>query len=171
MKEIWKDIPDYEGIYQVSNLGRIKSLERKIWNVKNNSYSKLKCKILKQSLTGKGYLAVNLHKNGIKKTKTIHVLVAICFLGHKQSGMKGFIVDHKDNIKTNNKLSNLKLITNRKNLSKNKKGTSKYTGVSWNKNKNKWIAQIYMNGKNKNLGYFDNEYSAHIKYQQELMNM
>ena len=72
--EIWKDIPNYEGLYQVSNLGKIKSLERF-----TDDGHHVKEKILKQSFA-KGYLKVNLCKNGLKKTICVHKLVAQAFL-------------------------------------------------------------------------------------------
>jgi hypothetical protein len=63
----------------------------------------------------------------------------------------------------------LQLITNRENSSKDKKnGTSQYTGVSWNKSRNKWRVYININNKNKYLGLFTDEYEAHLVYQKAL---
>ena len=163
MIEEFRDLPNYEGIYQVSNLGRIKSLARKslIGRV-------LKEKILKPFLVGGGYLSVSLHKEGKQYNKQAHKLVAIAFLNHTPNGNK-IVVDHIDNDKTNNKLSNLQLISNRENLSKDKKGcSSKYTGVSWNKSVNKWVANITINGKVKYLGYYTEELEAAKAYQNAL---
>lgn len=64
MKEIWKDIKDYEGLYQVSNLGRVKHLEFTRLNPLTGGISIIKEKILKQNLTSFGYLSVALYKNG-----------------------------------------------------------------------------------------------------------
>lgn len=164
-KEIWKDIPNYEGYYQVSNIGRVKSLERK---VKGKGERLISEKILKPYYTGGGYDAVALMKNGIKKTSQIHKLVAIAFLGHKPCGHNQ-VVDHIDNNKLNNRLDNLQLTTQRHNLSKDRKGgTSKYTGVSWDRNANKWVAKIRLNGKNNHLGLFENEIEASKAYQDRL---
>lgn len=63
--EIWKDIPNYEGLYQISNYGRIKSLSKKIKN--KNGYKITKDKIMKNILANNGYFEISLHKN--KKTK------------------------------------------------------------------------------------------------------
>ena len=77
MKEIWKDIPNYEGYYQVSNLGRVNSL-------KNNKTKK--DKLLKTRIGHDGYFDVGLSKEGVQKRYKVHQLVAIAFLnlGHKR---------------------------------------------------------------------------------------
>ncbi len=166
--EIWKDVPGYEGIYQVSDIGNIKSLSREV--LRNGEYPmKIKEKILKPGLSSNGYLTVMLHKNNLKKHMKVHMLVAMAFLNHKPDGTNKICVDHINNIKTDNRLVNLQLITNRENSSKDKKnGTSKYTGVSWSKLINKWKAEIAINGKVKNLGYFIDEYVAHLEYEKAL---
>jgi len=157
--EVWKDIPNYEGMYQVSDLGRVKSLKRK--GCKND-------KILKNNTDNYGYLNVNLSKNKVLKTFKVHKIVAIMFLGHEPNGHK-IVVDHIDNDKSNNKLSNLQLITQRENLSKDCKDcASKYIGVSWSKASNKWLSRILINGKPKFLGSFIDELDAAEAYQKEL---
>ena len=80
IQEIWKDIPNYEGYYQVSNLGNVKSLARF-----NNLGKRVKERVLKNLVTTtKGYLVVRLSKIGLVKTKQIHQLVAEAFLNHSQ---------------------------------------------------------------------------------------
>ena len=154
--EIWKDIKDYEGLYRVSNLGRIKSLKFG------------KERILKVTLNSIGYVSVNLSKYGKRKSITAHQLVAMAFLNHKPCGHK-IVVDHIDNNKENDKLYNLQLISNRENTIKDtKRGSSKYVGVSWHKNINKWRAGIYIKGKIKHLGYFTDEKEAAQAYKNEL---
>lgn len=91
----------------------------------------------------------------------------MAFLYHVPNGM-GIVVDHKDNIKTNNFDFNLQLITQRLNTSKNTKSSSKYPGVHWNKINNNWRAQIRINGKAIHLGSFDTEEEAAQAYQQKL---
>jgi len=167
MKETWKDIPGYEGLYQVSDLGRVRSLDR-VMNNGVHGYATYKGRVLKVHENAKGYLKADLSKDGRRKTIKVHQLVAMAFLGHKRCGMK-LIVDHIDNNRKNNRVDNLQLITNRENLSKDKSGsTSKYTGVSWSKRRKKWTVQIKNNGKSKYLGSFDSEYDAHLAYQNEL---
>ncbi len=157
-KEVWKDIPNYEGLYQVSNLGNIKS------------FKKSKEVILKNCLNSKGYYIVNLHNNKAK-TFQVHQLVAIAFLNHKPCGLK-LVVDHINNDCLDNRLDNLQIVTNRQNVSKDiKNKTSKYTGVCWHKTKLKWMCGIRIQNKIKHLGYFTDEHEAHLKYQEALNNM
>jgi hypothetical protein len=131
-EEIWKDIPGYEGKYQVSNLGNVKSLERIV--LRNGKYPFLnKEKPLKYGFDGGGYFRVNLCKNGKAKNFLVHHLVARTFLNHKPCGHK-LVIDHKNNIRTDNRLENLQLISHRENISKDQKNTSSnYTGVCWHK--------------------------------------
>jgi len=166
-KEIWKDIPNYEGYYQVSNLGRVKSLKRVVCR-SDGSFHTLKEKLLKASINGVGYLATILSKDGKKKSFKVHQLVAMAFLGHEPCGYK-IVVDHVNNDKLNNQVDNLQLTTSRHNVSKDiRRGASKYIGVSWYKNSNKWMASIRINGKQKHLGYFNDELDASKAYQNAL---
>jgi hypothetical protein len=164
-EEIWKDIPGYEGLYQVSNLGNIKSLSREI---KRNGFYISKEKILKHNVNNGGYLYVNLFKDKIGKTKYIHSLVAIAFLNHIPNGTQEIVVDHIDSNKKNNRLDNLQLITQRENTSKLKRGVSKYTGVCWCKKERVFKASILIDKKRINLGSFKCETSAHLAYQNKL---
>ena len=154
MEEIWKEVLGYEGLYQISNIGLVKS-------VSNNRNRKEK--ILKVGINTGGYYQVVLNKNSKGKTIQIHKLVAMAFLNHKPDGHK-IVVDNINNIKTDNRLENLQLISNRENCSKDKKGSSKYVGVYWDKKANKWKSQIYINGKVKHLGLFNYELLAHESY-------
>ena len=157
--EIFKDIKGYEGLYKVSNLGRVKSLK---WN---------KEKILKGAFDYQGYRFVSLNKDRVQKTSKIHPMVAEAFLGHKRDGTLKIVVDHIDGDNKNNKLSNLQLVSNRTNVSKDRtNGTSKFIGVSWNTRAKKWVAQIYVNGKINYLGLFTKEEDASEAYQKELSN-
>lgn len=103
LNEIWKDIPDYEGLYQVSNLGRIKSLDRIVTS--KRGWSKfVKGRILKPSKHHYGYLQVSLLRNGNQKPVWIHSLVAQSFIPNPD---KFPCVNHKDECKTNNMVDNL----------------------------------------------------------------
>ena len=163
--EVWKDIQGYEGLYQVSSLGRVKSLAKKIGYGKGYFIGD---KILKPGLTSSGYLGVRLYKKNKGKTFRIHKLVAIAFLNHTPCGHK-IVIDHIDANKENNALSNLQLISSRENLQKDKKrGSSNYHGVSWVKPNKKWKSQIQINGKIKYLGLYNSEIEASKAYQKEL---
>ena len=154
--EVWKDIPEYEGLYQVSNLGNVRSF-------KHN-----KVKLMKTPLDNCGRALTSLRLNNKTKNYRVHILVAKAFLKHKPCGMK-VVVDHINNNRFNNKLYNLQLITQRQNVSKDtKEATSKYTGVFFSKSTGKYISSIKLNGKSKHLGSFVNEKKAAKAYQNEL---
>ena len=170
-EEIWNDIPDYEGVYQVSNLGRVKSLSRKIYKLKTNNLLYTQKEIVKKPKIKKSkrnYYIVSLFKDGKGKDFSIHQLVAMAFLGHKPCGYK-LVVDHINNDPLDNRVENLQIITHRHNLSKDKKNKkSKYTGVSWHKGNKKWVAMIDVNGKSTYLGLFTDEHEAYLAYQNKL---
>lgn len=104
-EEIWKDIPGYEGSYQVSNLGRVKSLSRAITQLqKGRTVShKLKGKILKTFCTGCGYDMVNLGSSR-GRSKLVHRLVAEAFLSNPENKLQ---VNHINGDKQDNKAENL----------------------------------------------------------------
>jgi len=153
MKEIWKDIPGYDGHYQVSNYGIVKSI--KFGNER----------ILKPFMI-KGYKYIECYYNKIQKNFGIHQLVAMAFLGHQPDGMNT-VVNHMDNNPLNNHVDNLELVSQRHNSSCHKKDV----GVTWDKHVNKWKSSIYINGKNIHLGYFINKEDALDMYQKALDNI
>lgn len=101
--EEWKDVKGYEGLYQVSNLGRVKSLAR---YKKNNLGSKslIGEKILKQSKNNRGYCRIHLCKDAHKKAFSVHRLVADAFVPNPKNFTD---VNHKDENKENNRADNL----------------------------------------------------------------
>jgi len=165
MREVFKDITGYEGLYQVSNLGRVKSLDKTIPHL--SGFRTVKGRILKPGTDGHGYYNVTLRKNKKQKTPKVHKLVAIAFHSHKPNGNK-LVVDHINEIKTDNRAENLRIVTHRFNCSRKKVGTSKYIGVCFYNKYKKWRAQIKINGKQKHLGYFICELEAHQVYQNAL---
>ena len=111
--ENWKNvlIEGFEGIYQVSDMGRVKSLKR----VVSHSFSgtmTIPERILKPNTVAFGYQQVTLNNFGKRKSVYVHVLVAATFIGEKENG---FEVNHIDEDKTNNKLSNLEYLTSKEN--------------------------------------------------------
>lgn len=102
MDEIFRDIEGYEGLYQISNFGRVKSLER----TADNGYCirTVPERILKQTKNGFGYFFVGLHKGGKVKNVFVHRLVASAFIPNPQGLPQ---VNHKDECKTNNTVENL----------------------------------------------------------------
>jgi len=163
--EIWKDIPNYEGYYQASNLGNIRSLDR----VSAKGNRSLKGRTMKLHTNKRKYKSTVLSKDG-QRTFEAHVLVAMTFLGHVQSGTTaGLVVDHIDNNSLNNRADNLQLTTQRKNATKDKKGyTSDYVGVSFVNRTKRWQSSIRHKGKGIYLGTFRDELSAHKVYQAAL---
>ena len=103
MKELWKDIPGYESHYQVSNLGRIRSLDRVIAQ-KNGVIKNLKGLVKSPVLNDNGYFTINLYKSGKAKCVKIHREIAIAFI---ERDSKYNCVNHKDGVKTNNSIDNL----------------------------------------------------------------
>lgn len=110
MEEIWKDIPEYEGLYQVSSLGRVKSLARE-WEGGRGAKRKHPDIILKPDIEYKGYLSVSLTKDKKKKHFKVHRLVLSAFVG-----ISDLQTNHKDGIKSNNYLNNLEYCTNSENV-------------------------------------------------------
>lgn len=104
MEEIWKDIQGYNGIYQVSNIGRVRSLDR-IITYSNGVRVNTKGKILNGYKKKNGYLQVDLYKNNVKKKYYIHRLVLMAF--SPCENMQELEVNHKDENKENNALDNL----------------------------------------------------------------
>ena len=111
MIEIWKDIKNFEQIYQVSNLGRVKSLARYV-NSKGGSQRLVKECILVPVLTSNGYLKVSLN-NATRKTFNIHRLVAEAFIPNPDNKPQ---VNHIDENKTDNTVTNLNWMTSKENI-------------------------------------------------------
>lgn len=112
MIEEWRDIEGYEGLYQVSNLGRVKSLERVIIRA-NNRAMPYKEQILKNRKTSNGYLYVSLYKNKQCKNHSIHRLVAQSFIENPNNYEE---INHIDENKTNNNVVNLEWCTRKQNM-------------------------------------------------------
>lgn len=101
-EEVWKDVIGYEGTYQVSSFGNVRSISRNHAGV-----IKHRVKLLSQKISNCGYVRVTFFKNWIRKDSSVHRLVATAFIGNGE----GFEVNHKDGIKTNNCVENLEWCT------------------------------------------------------------
>lgn len=110
--EVWKDIEDYEGLYQISNIGRVKSIRREIVRTNNSNYF-LDGKILSPSYGGNKYPSVNLWRNKTYKTFTIHRLIAIHFIPNPDN-LKH--INHKNGKKYDFNIDNLEWCTHKENM-------------------------------------------------------
>ena len=149
MVYIWKDIKGYEGLYQVSDSGKVKSLTRK--NIRRDGVVRiLKGKKINPKLSKHGYLFVTLSKNGKLKNMSIHRLVAVAFIDNSHNKME---VNHKDGNKLNNSVDNLEWMTRKENMLHAKKNKLiNYKGDSSPNRKltvenSKQIRKLYEKGK------------------------
>lgn len=101
MEEIWKPIPGYENLYQASNLGNIRSLDKDVWN--GHAYYKVKGRVLKPAVKSNGYKELVLRKDNKSKTWGVHKLVLMSF----SDGQTNSHAAHKDGNKLNNNINNL----------------------------------------------------------------
>ena len=114
IEELWKDIKDYEGMYKISNIGRVRSVERYVNSYKSKNGKALrKGKIKKQLPNQKGYMRVTLSKNNKSKTHTVHRLVAEHFIDSIENKL---CVNHISGIKTDNRVCNLEWCTHQENM-------------------------------------------------------
>ena len=148
-EEIWRPIEGYEGLYEVSSYGRVRSLDR---YVKSKSYRLHKGKVLSPGKEKVGYLFVNLAYNGKHKTIRVHRLVAQAFLSNPDNLSE---VNHKDEDKTNNSVDNLEWCDRKYNNNygsrKDKvKDTKIKTGYWTGLNKEEYRKKYYQDNKDKN---------------------
>jgi len=113
MKEIWKDIPDFEGFYQISNYGRMRSLDRKVEHRNGVEYQIKKGKILRLSINRDGYVKCTVSKNSNLTSFTMHRLVGLCFIKNTYNKP---CINHKNGIKNDNRMENLEWVTQSENI-------------------------------------------------------
>ncbi len=160
MKETWKPVNGFENHFEVSDFGRVKSIDRVVnrpikggglypWNYKG--------KVLTGSNNGKGYYSFAVRdNNGLpKRTKLTHVLVWEAFKGDHA----GMDIDHIDGDKSNNRLDNLRLLTRSQNMiahykKQNRRGEVALQG-------DKYMTRITHHGKRVYLGRYETEYDAY----------
>lgn len=170
MNEIWKDIPGFEGYYQASNLGSIRSMDR-IVLTKAGFHIKLRGRVLKNYTTEGGYLGIGLSKEGIRSKHSVHSLVCQAFFKHKPCGLE-LVVNHKNFVRTDNRVDNLEIITNRENSSqKHIPSFSQYVGVVKSSKGKPYRAAITINGKYTHLGMFKTEKEASHAYESAVMSL
>lgn len=156
-KERWLPINGYEGAYEVSNVGRIRSLSRVITKINGAKYYK-KGRMRVPVINGCGYLAVNLCMDGKCLSTRVHKIVVETFLGYSD-----LHVDHIDGDKKNNNIDNLEYVTSRENTRRYREGKRDLpVGVSVSPNG--YRARINNKNKEISLGVFDTSLEASEAY-------
>jgi hypothetical protein len=156
--ENWKDVVGYEGLYQVSDLGRVKSLKygkERILTLLSETY---------------GHCHVLLYHRRIPKKLRVHRLVYSAFVGE----IGDLFIDHINGMPSDNRLVNLRKCTPRENSTFDnvkRKRSSMYVGVSWDKQRGKWYAKLNIKEKQVPLGRFVNEIDAHNAYQNAIKQL
>ena len=165
--EGWKDLPGFKGLYQVSDKGTVRSIDRVDGLMREKKGS-----ILAQSINRYGYPEITLCLHGNNKTYVVHRLIASAFLDDF-SVLKQ--VDHKDGDRNNNNTFNLRMTNqsfNNANARKLKKNSSsKYKGVSFHKREQRWVAVIRKDYKYIQCGYFKDEIEAAIAYDKKAVEL
>ena len=107
-QEVWRDVVGYEGLYQVSNMGRVKSVERDVTVCTHcGSHTRhRKEHVLTPRKAPNGYMGVGLYKDGVMRQFNVHRIVMLAFVGPSE-----LQVNHKDEDKTNNRLDNMEYVT------------------------------------------------------------
>ncbi len=144
-REKWKSVDGFAN-YEISNCGRVRNATTE--------------RMLKTTTNAGDYQVINLTKNGKPKLHYVHRLVAEAFVDNPEGKR---CVDHIDSKRRNNNWENLRYAThteNNRNRSKRANASSNYYGVCWVKNREKWKAQISINGTVVNLGSFVDEKEA-----------
>lgn len=173
--EQWRPVVGYEGLYEVSSLGRVRSMTRERLIGAHIYTGKPLRRVYKGRIKAlvngtKGYKQVNLCKDGTSKVKRVHQMVWDAFCGDR----KGMLIDHVNNNPSDNRVENLRLCTTRQNSynrKSNKGSSSQYKGVSWNKKNRKWYSSIRYMGKLRYLGCFKKEADAAMAYDQAAIKL
>lgn len=157
--ENWIEIKDYNGKYLISDLGNVKTKH------KNGTETTKKGYISKTN----GYYKTGLYSNGKTRTIEVHKLAAIYFLNHCPCSME-LVIDHIDNDRLNNKVSNLQIVSQRLNTQKDRLNKNSILGVKKKPN-GKFESGIKINGKKIYLGMFNTDIEAGTIYQKANNNL
>lgn len=161
--EEWRDVVGYEGLYMVSNEGRVKSLARVVpqsWT----GHTTVKERILAPRINSNGYYCAGINRDKKRKIEEYHKLVAFAFLGARPKGKQ---IDHINRNKTDNRAVNLRYVSmsaNLRNSEKCDKSRSRFTGVYRSKARVNWSAYIRHNNKDVYLGSYAKETDAAKAY-------
>jgi hypothetical protein len=160
MEEIWKPVVGFEEYYEVSNLGKVRSLDRLVIDTMGRK-RKWKGSILKQKVNPRGYLVIDFCKSGKNKTVSVHRVIARSFLRDFDENKT---IDHIDRVRTNNHISNLRMATHSENIANTRGFNYLRNGLKGTtKRGRRWCASI-RKGKNIHIGMYDTEKEAHEAY-------
>lgn len=164
-QEVWRAVPSYKGLYEVSNMGNVRSVPAPGIKGRGNYYRELS-----KGLNRYGYHVVSLSKRDKRKLKTVHRLVAEAFLDDYSELLH---VDHISGDRSDSRLANLRMSTQTQNMGNSQKSksitSSKYKGVYWNKRDKRWIARINKDKKMVWCKYFKDEIAAAHAYDKKLI--
>jgi DNA (cytosine-5)-methyltransferase 1 len=170
---VWVAVVGYEGLYEVSDTGSIRSLDKVVpTGITGSDTRTIKGKVLSCKIDKDGYKNIQLTKNKVRKDYRVHRLVLASFT-HLDNTLE---VNHKDGVKDNNKLSNLEYCTtlenqqHRNNVLKKRGKYGQKRGVNWNRDKGKWVAFIKLNNKSVFLGYSSNKEECYDLYFDAFLN-
>jgi hypothetical protein len=152
MPEEWRTVPGYEGLYEVSSVGQVKSV------TKNRFLS---------WYLYKGYPRVCLRKNNKGYVVCVHRIMALAFLGDPGNNF----VNHINGVRNDNRIENLEYVTNRENATHGQGAKNKYTGVRLEKKRSLWRSDIIFKGKNIFLGYSRTPEDASVKYYEAMREL
>lgn len=167
-EEYWIPVKNFEGIYEISNFSRVRSLDREC-KTKSGSFYIRKGTVLKPIFCQNGYYYHNLEYRGYKLFTKRSILVATHFI---ENDLNKEEVNHKNKNRLDDSIQNLEWTTRRENMShafKYTNKTSKYVGVSWDSSRQKWISGISIDKKHKYLGRFSYEKDAANAYKEALI--
>ena len=148
----WKHVVGYEGLYEVSDSGLIRAVDKI-----NALGKKLKPKLIKPAPKNDGYLVVVLCKNKTRRTRLLHRIIMEAF-----KGKSDLTVDHLDGNKLNNSIKNLEYVSHTENCYR--RSVKKNKSIGTRKRGKKWSARIMINGVEKHLGTFEDQESSQLAY-------